>query len=270
VTHDAEFSDGLTLLIRFRNDIDSRVADNIQTLAKESSWGLLHAIYKRAYTHVEGCFVLFSHGYHSCAEALCRTAIEASINLYFFSLGDTEEKLICYFKDYISTERNQNRKWLGSDTGSKYSEEAKQHHYNSVAAKEVALRRYEGFLANAFDQIGRNYEQNSQPWPSLFNRFKLIDKEVDYRTIYSALCSQAHNDAEDLINEFWSKGSQLKQAHERQERENRNFGLYMVLMALATLVESAAIYLAKYSLGANETLIPLLTEVEDVIHRVPR
>jgi hypothetical protein len=34
------------------------------------------------------------------------------------------------------------------------------------------------------------------------------------------------------------------------------------------MVESAAMYLAKYSLGANETLIPLLTEVQDVIRRV--
>jgi hypothetical protein len=161
-THDAEFSDGLTLLIRFRNEIDSRVADNIQALVKEPSWGFLHAIYKRACTHVEGCFVLFSHGYHSCAEALCRTAIEASINLYFFSLGDTGEKLICYFKDHISTERDQNRKWLGSVTASEYSEEARQHHYNSVAAKEEALRRYERFLAKAFHQIGRDYYKNSQ------------------------------------------------------------------------------------------------------------
>jgi hypothetical protein len=39
---------------------------------------------------------LFSHNYCSSAEALCRTALEATINLYYCSLGNTEERIVSY------------------------------------------------------------------------------------------------------------------------------------------------------------------------------
>jgi hypothetical protein len=36
----------------------------------------------------------------------------------------------------------------------------------------------------------------------LADRFRAIGDEVDYRVLYAAMCSQTHNDAEDLFNTF--------------------------------------------------------------------
>ena len=55
---------------------------------------------------------------------------------------------------------------------------------------------------------------------------------------------------------------------ERQERENLSFALLMVLVSAQTLVEGTAMYLAKYSLSANETLMPLWSDIQSVARRV--
>jgi hypothetical protein len=196
------------------------------------------------------------------------TAVEASINLYYSSLGNTEEKIASYFKDYISNERDQNRKWLSAVNAAKFSAEAKQHHLENIARKEEALRKYERVLTQFYSQLSLDYVKIGAPWPSLFDRFKSIGKEIDYRTVYSALCSQAHNDAEDLLNDFVSKAFQIEGISERQERENASFALLMILISVETLVESAAIYLGKYSLGANETLLPLHRDLQRVMQRL--
>lgn len=39
-----------------------------------------------------------------------------------------------------------------------------------------------------------------QPWPKIADRFRALGEEVDYRVLYAAMCSQTHNDAEDLFN----------------------------------------------------------------------
>ncbi len=46
-----------------------------------------------------------------------------------------------------------------------------------------------------------------------------------------------------------------------QASENRTFSLYMVLTALAFLVEATVIYLAKYGLNVNEPFQRLLVDI---------
>jgi uncharacterized protein DUF5677 len=244
------------------------LAPNFKTLVNEPSWGLLHTMYKRALAHVEGCFVLFSHNYCSSAEALCRTAVESSINLYYCSLGNTEERTISYFKQYILDERKQNRLWLDAVNASKYPAAAKAYHRERIAEKEEALRKYERFLTRACGQLSLDYEKMKVSWPRLLDRFQSIGKEVAYRTVYSSLCSQARNDAEDLLNEFVAGAVQVEGIWEQHQRENIGFALFMILISVNTLIEGAAIYLAKYSLGSSKTLMPLVEDVNRVIHRV--
>ena len=144
----------------------------------------------------------------------------------------------------------------------------KKHHHEATARKEEALRNYEHILTKAYRQISIDYEKAEASWPNLFDRFKSIGKETDYRTVYAALCSQAHNDAEDLLNKFVAGVVQNKGMKERQERENISFALLMIFISVVTLIESAAMYLAKYSLGPGETLMPLWEDMQRVTHRV--
>ncbi|HEY5073735.1 MAG TPA: DUF5677 domain-containing protein, partial [Pyrinomonadaceae bacterium] len=222
----------------------------------------------RAMEHQAACIGLYSHQYYAPAEALCRTVLEASINLYYSSLGDSCSILLSYFRSHIEMERRQNKSWLASVNASKYPEPAKAYHRQRIKGKEEALNWYEGVLTEAFSQIGISYASVEQEWPSVFDRFKAINKEVSYRTVYAALCSQAHNDAEDLLNEFVCGVSQVEGMHEMQACENRNFSLFMVLTSMAFLVEATVMYLAKFNLGANEPFQQLLTDIRRFTEQV--
>ena len=256
------------LFDRLKSELAATLRQNLDKLEKELSWGLLHAMCSRAIEQQAACLALYSNSYFAPSEALCRTVVEASVNLYYCSRGDSTCRLLTYFKSHIETERKQNKQWQSSVNSSRYPESTKALHRARIADKENALRRYEYVLTEAFSQIGLHYAAADKEWPSVFDRFKSIGKEVDYRTFYAALCSQAHNDAEDLLNDFVHGVMQIEGADRVQAVENKNFSLYMVLMALALLVEATLMYLAKFNLDANERVQALLIDIWSFTERV--
>jgi hypothetical protein len=223
--------------------------EHIDALVEKPEWGLLHQMFERASAHVGGCIVLFSNSHIAPAEALCRTAIEAAVNLYYCSIGDSVGHVICYFKAHIKTERAQNKTWSDSVTAAGMDHDSRDHHLLRIRDKETALRLYEQTLDQVFPQVGYSFKEASDNWPSIYDRFKAIGKEVSYRTVYAALCSQAHNDPEDLLNNFVQGVTEIEDLKEKQQAENRAFSFYMVMMALEFLIESAGIYLARFSIG---------------------
>lgn len=258
----------INLYDKLRNELTTTLRANLSKLEHEESWALLHAMHGRAMEQQAACISLYSNGYYAPAEALCRTVVEASVNLYYCSLGDSCSLVLSYFRSYIETERKQNKSWLSSVNASGYPMAAKDEHRRRIRDKDAALLKYEQVLTEAFSQIGVQYSTVSKEWPSVFDRFKAINKEVSYRTVYSALCSQAHNDAEDLLNEFVHGVRQIEGMHETQAVENKNFSLYMVLTALSFLIEATAIYLAKYDLNVNKAFQGLLVDVWAAIEEV--
>jgi len=249
---DEHFWEGYKLLVEHEYVVAKLLNANIDKLEREPTWGYLNGMYDRALRHVIACFVLLSHGHYSSAEALCRTAFEATINLYFASLGDVERNIASYFLDYVSTEREQNRKWLASVNASTHTEEYKIHHRQRIEQKEITLNTYEKFIHGVFEE----HTQGANRWPSIFDRFKIIGKEVEYRTVYASLCSQAHNDAEDLLNDVISCVSTEFEA--RQRNENIRFAVFMSVLTVSALTEAAAIYIAKYHIDTVQALSPII------------
>lgn len=236
------------------------LGERCEELDEKSSWTLLYKMQGRATGHVAACLVLASNGHFAAAEALSRTAMESALNLYYCSFGDTTAKLITYFKDHIITERKQNRTWGESVTNSSYGKEAKAVHADAISGKEKVLAVYERVLDETFQRIGYSYSQSNEPWPSVFDRFRLIGKEIDYRTFYAALCSQAHNDPEDLLNDFVLASMQVEGSRERQRKENESFARFMVINALKFWIEASAMHLAKYFDGVAQPFKALIQE----------
>lgn len=264
---DAALGEAVLLFRNLQSSLNAVIADGVAKLVDEPSWGLLHSMYERAEEQLQGCFILISNRYFAPAEALCRTAIEAAVNLYYISLGDTEGKFLSYFKHYVEEERSQNHKWLKSIERSPHSEDDKNHHKHRIMNKDFALGQYEAFI-NLLCQDGAREYKEIERWPNAFQRFCEINKEVDYRTVYASLCSQSHNDAEDLLNKFIAGVCQDFEVKGAQKQENEDFALFMAVVALATLVESAAIYLGKFSLGANYKLLPIMDQVRSLAQSI--
>jgi hypothetical protein len=254
-------------------EIDLSIQENMEIL-EEDSWALLNAMQERAMEQVRACIVLYSHGYYAPAEALCRTAVEAALNLHYCGIGDTCDLILSYFKSYIYTERKQNDLWYSSVDKAKYPEDVMHVHREKIMQKNETLDLYEDVVTEAFQSINYSYANAKSTWPSIFERFEAIGKEVNYRTVYTALCSQAHNDPEDFLNNFVHSLKEDKVGQEMQEFENQNFTLYMVLIALSFLIDGTAIYLAKFNPDESKRFLnildDLMTEVQYVIQKKPQ
>lgn len=248
---------GALLLEKLDRQVNATLGKSLSVMQMDPSWGLLQRMYERAVGHAGACLVLLTNQRYAAAEALCRTLVESSVNLYYCSVGDSIGTILSYFKNHIETERKQNRSWHSEVSRSALEDQEKSVHFAHIDHKDGVLDSYERALMDVFQKIGYLYAEASDLWPSIFDRFKAIGKEIDYRTVYAALCSQAHSDPEDLLNEFMQRIFAVTGAAEAQRAENENFSVFIFLTSLALLIESSAMYLAKYTPDATCVLMGL-------------
>lgn len=235
--------------------LNKMVDNNIKKLEKNVPWSSMHDMYKRSYNHVCGALSLFIVAQFQSSEALCRTSIESSVNLHYISLDDSMDKLIAYFKDYIATERKQNIKWEESINNSNYPNEVKEFHKDKIIHKNEALNTYEEMLRKSLSLANVDYDSNSIRWPNIFERFREIDHEVSYRTIYMALCSQAHNDPEDILNSLMTRViANVNGLEDARFIEQYYFSLYMVLTSIQFHIFASAMYIAKFEIKAKKLI----------------
>lgn len=247
------------------DEVNKLAEEHIKRLQHEVAWSILHDMYAKCYEFTGGALATFLILHIGSAEALCRTAVESAVNLHYASCRDEVGNVLAYLRDYIRTERTQNKAWLKSVENSDYPVNAKDHHKAKINDKERSLTLYEDLLRKSLSSIHIDYDNYPGSWPSTFDRFSKIGKEIDYRTIYTALCSQAHNDPEDILNNLMSRVVEQDGYAESIEIEKYVFSLNMVLTSIHFYVEASAMYLAKYNIPVIKTLLPLLDRTTDLI-----
>ena len=241
--------------------INQLCKENEERLIEVVHWQSMHDMYKRNYEYCCGILSCFLVGQFPSSEALCRTAIEGAINLHYVSLDDSMGKQIAYFKNHIETERKQNKSWRTSVEQSNFPDDAKEHHYKRIEDKDQVLNFNENALRQSLALSEIDYDTAGLNWPNTFERFKEAGKEVGYRTVYAALCSQAHNDAEDSINQIISRVVEgVDGLAEAQQIEQYNFSLSLLLTALEYHVLAAAMYISKFSISSLE-LVDLVNKI---------
>lgn len=248
--------------------INNSCCENQQQLINNVPWVSMHDMYKRSYEYCCGALGCFLIAQFPSSEALCRTAIEGAVNLHYVSLGDSMGKQIAYFKEYLDTERKQNTNWQRSVENANYPQDAKDLHFEQIRQKEESLSQYDDMLRQSLHLAGIDYDSSKLNWPNIFERFREIDDEVGYRTVYTALCSQAHNDAEDVLNSIFSRvAPNVDGLAEAQMVEQYNFSLYMILTAIKYHIFASAMYIAKFGISATD-LISLLNKINEAIFLV--
>lgn len=228
---------------------------NIEKLSKETPWAPMFDMYERNYEYCSGAISLFLLVQLASAEALCRTAVEGAVNLEFVSIGDPMGNQIAYYKNYIETERKQNRTWREAVKNSDSTQEDKEFHYNKIDDKEEALSHYEFGLRQSLSLEGIDYDACEHKWPNIFERFQKLGREVEYRTLYTALCSQAHNDAEDILNKIMARiTANVKGMNKAQEVEQYLYSLFYILSAVRYHIYAAAMFIAKFEINVSELM----------------
>lgn len=239
------------------------VNNNIKQISVNPYWGTMFDMYEKNYGYCSGAISLFLLAELTSSEALCRTSIEGSVNLEYMSIGDSMGNQIAYLKHYLETEKKQNKSWKESVKQSEESNENKKYHYQKITAKDNALVEYENALRASLELANIDFDSSNLKWPNIFERFKVLGKEVEYRTLYTALCSQAHNDAEDVLNKIMARVigniDGMEKAH---EVEQYFYSLFYILSTVRYHIYSSAMFVAKFNIDVKD-LMGLYTKVMD-------
>ena len=108
------------------------------------------------------------------------------------------------------------------------------------------------FIAHFSDVIGVKYP-SEKSYPNFIGICTALDKAIDYRTVYMAMCSQAHHDAEDILNDLIVGTSPNESNLSSQlEKETNNFSIFLVLHAVRYYLECLGKIGARYQFSSVE------------------
>lgn len=193
-------------------------------------WGITWRMIERSSRYGGSSLVLLALGHPGSGEVLARTVLESTINSLYIMHGNTPERLVAYLTDYIATERRQNKRWAAAITGLVDPVQIRAHRAG-LARKEEGLRGQENAIASAAADLGIVHDPAAK-WKTLRDRFIAVNHELSYDTVYAALCSQAHADAEDLLNELIVLSTNRPELETALKEETENFSRMLIYIAL--------------------------------------
>lgn len=197
--------------------------------------GILVTLLRRLHNTTSGALMLIVLGRIQEAEILSRTIMESALTIQYALAQDTGQRLMKYFKLYAQTERDQTKKWKGELPS--LNSESQSDHQRRIDEKLSALDGYDAFIEH-FSKTQAADASGPKVWPSTYDICVSLGKAVDYRTVYMAMCSQAHHDAEDILNDFIVGSSTDYETRSTQlEYETGNFSVFLLLCSLRYYLE---------------------------------
>ncbi len=128
-------------------------------------------------------------------------------------------------------------------------------HRKEIEQKKAAVSQQECVTQQFARDAG--ITRAAQPWPKVADRFRAVGDEVDYRVLYAAMCSQTHNDAEDLFNTFvlgvlahLHPGKIASEFKTRQKAENAFFARLLMYRSVEYLFKCIQRYGESYGVQA--------------------
>lgn len=216
--------------------------------------GLLITQANRLFNVASGMISLLVLGHARQAEILSRTTMESALTLTYLSRGDSAKKFIQFFESYLAKEREQNRKW--QKNLATYPDLWQRDHGERIKNKNEHIDAMEKWLELFASEIGVPFP-SGKGFPNFLNICTELGKSIEYRTVYAAMCSQAHHDAEDTLNDLMV-GTSSNEAEfiNKLEIETENFSIFLVLHGARYFVECTGV------LGSRYDFLPVIEQSE--------
>ncbi len=201
--------------------------------------------------HLVGACSAWGAGAYFPCEASCRTVFEISVNVLYILQTPDERS----YRHQLASVLHQK----------KQLEEA------LSLAKQLGRAGYLGEISHSIEMIEGQIEiiQSLAPatlranrssignWPSMKQRLESIGEELDYPTLYSALCRSTHGDAEPLIERLMARivAHGMRSRPEGMQALLRHFRLTtrsvsraMVAQASFRLIKATGLFASRYGL----------------------
>lgn len=230
-----------------------------ERLSQDPMWGLVLSALWRVQEYAEGS-IATSLVSLPAAEIASRTVVEGSINVQFILSGEPKQRLHSYFCAYLQQEEEQNKKWTTAIAALQPGDEVDEHD-RGIAQKAKAIALQRSVVDQWFGEVGVNTTRPMH-WPNVFERFNAVGQAIEYRTTYAALCSQVHNDAEDLINSFVIQATGNQAAIDSLRRETQAFSWFAVMLGLRHYARAAAAYWRYFDLLPGSLVQHLCSSVD--------
>ncbi|MBD2099593.1 hypothetical protein H6F94_01595 [Leptolyngbya sp. FACHB-261] len=228
-----------TALTKFEVDQELRIHANKFVTENEPTWGLLLSMLDRTFEHAEASIVSYLTGSPASSEVISRTTVESSLNIMYILKGDRISRLYQYFLHYFEGEEKEVVRWLALT--SSIDESGAKVHRSSAEKKRKALKFLQEFVDRARSELGLKVVENRK-WPNISERFKILGLELDHRTLYAAMCSQTHNDAEDLLNYFVFVSLGNEDLRNKIALETINFSRLLIYSGIRYYIKASISY----------------------------
>jgi hypothetical protein len=214
-----------------------------ETLASDPAVGVILQLLARCAEHVKGALVAFTGAAGASAELVSRAAIESAVTIRFI-LQDPSPRLAGYFRHHVDDVDKQVSHWRR--TAESLPAVARAIHEAACDQREAANREMRVFVSRLEGEIlGARLRE---PWPArVADRFKSVDDEVTYRTVYARLCAETHFDAEETLRFILGRisGGGLM---DRMALETIGFTRLMIAIAVCYFLQAAADYASRYAM----------------------
>lgn len=196
---------------------------------------IIFQLTERVYEQIVGGICCISTNNHASSEILSRTAIEASVNITFMLIENTDDKVFSWFKKYIIEDSQHIDEWEKSLNPLSASEV--ETHMPRINARKKVNKIKAEFVQSFIDEVSKimNIDKDYK-WPKkMLKRFQEIGEEITYHTVYTRLSAQTHLNAEDTISYMIAKVY-------ADEANQRNMGLETLAFSEFMLIYSIVFY----------------------------
>ncbi len=214
-----------------------------------------------------GMAALVASGHLQEAEALSRSLAEPSLKIMHLCKGDVPTNISQYLASYFYESSWKTEKW--QEAISSYDI----HPHNKLIENKSDLEKQA-------EDVCRMFIKNAGCiWPektssiSVEKLFKDLDKELEYRTVYRAMCGQPHQNPDDIVISLLSALSDNDELELRRREEKHCFSIFISLWGVRYYLESL-ITVAKMlsfesvhvqATRATETVIELQTNINNAL-----
>jgi hypothetical protein len=251
---------GIYYTLRCQDAIDAGLAAlSADVLSSDAVVGVARQLLARCAEHVEGALAAFATSSGASAELIARVAIESSVTIRFI-LRDPQPRLAAYFRHHVDDVDKQVRHWR--NVAASLPGDAKVIPEAACDQRDAANRAMRSFV----DRLEQELIGSRAPekWPAqVSERFRALDDEVTYRTVYARLCSETHFDAEETLRYGLGQlgGDELL---ERMALETIGFTRLMISIAVTYFLHAALDYASRYSMNGT------MRECQAALHAMRR
>lgn len=202
-----------------------------------------------------GMATLIASGHLQEAESLSRSLAESALKIMHLSKGDVPNNIAQYLASYFSESSWKTKQWQSVIHGYDI------HPHDRLIQDKADTEENAKEICRIFIEAAGGKWPEKASSVSAEKLFKDLNKELEYRTVYRAMCGQPHQNPEDIVNGLLSSLSNNDELEHRRKEEKHCFSIFICLWGVRYHLESIAILAERFSFKSVATQVNQATEI---------